>query len=186
MSDAGASPYRCVLDAWIAHESELHAFLIGQVHDPALADDLLQDVFLKAVREGARFCGLDSPRAWLFQVTRHVVIDQYRLRKPTVPVVDALPAPESSQTPVDALSSCLAHALQGLDEDDRDVVQRCDLDGQTQRAYAEAHGLRGGGGGPRPGRPRPRRRRQLIERGGGRFAPAGHVCCHGHCRPPAL
>jgi len=130
-----APPFRCVLDAWRAHESELHAFLLGQVRDRALADDLLQDVFLKAVREGTRFCGLDSPRAWLFQVTRHAVIDQHRGRKPTVPVVDALPAPESAVAPVDGLSTCLEHALHALDDDDRDVVQRCDIDGHTQRAY---------------------------------------------------
>jgi RNA polymerase sigma-70 factor (ECF subfamily) len=180
-----APPFRCVLDAWRAHETELHAFLIGQVRDPALADDLLQDVFLKAVREGARFCGLDSPRAWLFQVTRHLVIDRYRVRKPTVPVADALPAPESAVTPVEALSACLEHALQALDDDDRDVVQRCDIDGQAQRAYAEAHGLSVPAVKARIQRARARLRHRLIERCGVRFDADGHVCCHGHCHPPS-
>lgn len=186
MSEAGVPPFGCVLDAWQAHEAELHAFLIGQVRDPELADDLLQDVFLKAVREGARFCGLDSPRAWLFQVTRHVVIDHYRVRKSTVPVVDALPAPEPVVAPVDALSTCLSHALEGLDEDDRDVVQRCDVDGQTQRAFAEARGLSVPAVKARIQRARARLRQQLIERCGVRFDADGHVCCHGQCpRPPA-
>lgn len=185
MTAESGPPFRCVLEAWRDHESELHAFLIGQVRDPALADDLLQDVCLKAVREGARFCGLDSPRAWLFQVGRHAVIDHYRVRKPTVPVVEALPAPESVVAPVEALTSCLEHALLALDEDDRDVVQRCDIDGHTQRAYAEARGLSVPAVKARIQRARARLRQQLIDRCGVRFDTDGHVCCHGHCHKPA-
>lgn len=177
-ADGGTSRFRCVLEAWHEHEAELHAFLIGQLHDAALADDLLQDVFLKAMRAGATFCTLDSPRAWLFQVTRHALIDQHRLRKPTVPVDDALPAPEPAVTPVDALSGCLEQALLALDAGDREVVQRCDIDGQTQRAYAEAHGLGVPAVKARIQRARARLRRHLVDRCGVRFDADGHVCCH--------
>lgn len=185
MTAENSLPFRCVLDAWRAHEAELHAFLIGQVRDSALADDLLQDVFLKAVREGARFCGLESPRAWLFQVSRHAVIDQHRVRKATVPVADQLQAVEAVIAPVDALSTCLERALLDLDEDDRDVVQRCDLDGQTQRAYAEAHGLGVPAVKARIQRARARLRQRLIDRCGVRFDGEGHVCCHTHGHPPS-
>lgn len=185
MNDAGVPPFRCVLEAWRDHEPELHAFLIGQVRDAALADDLLQDVFLKAMREGARFCTLDSPRAWLFQVTRHALIDQYRLRKTTVPVVDERPAPESAVAPVDALSPCLDQALLALDDDDRDVVQQCDIEGQTQRAYAEARGLGVPAVKARIQRARARLRRHLIDHCGVRFDADGHVCCHTPGRPPS-
>lgn len=182
MTDAGAHigtpPFRCVLDAWHEHEAELHGFLIGQAHDPALADDLLQDVFLKAIRAGVSFCTLDSPRGWLFQVARHALIDQHRLRKPTVPVEDALPAPEPTVTPVDALSACLDQALLALDADDRDVVQRCDLEGQTQRAYGDAHGLSVPAVKARIQRARVRLRRHIVDRCGVRFDADGHVCCH--------
>lgn len=183
--ETGTRQFRCVLEAWRDHEPELHAYLIGQVRDSALADDLLQDVFLKAMREGARFCALDSPRAWLFQVTRHALIDQHRLRKATVPVADALPAPESTIAPVDALAPCLDDALLALDADDRDVVQRCDLDGETQRAYAEARGLGVPAVKARIQRARARLRRHLIDRCGVRFDAGGHVCCHTRGRPPS-
>jgi RNA polymerase sigma-70 factor (ECF subfamily) len=188
MTDAGAEtgtpPFRCVLEAWQEHEAELHAFLIGQVRDSALADDLLQDVFLKAMRTGARFCTLDSPRAWLFQVTRHALIDQHRLRKPMVPLIDVLPAPEPSVAPVDALAACLDQALLALDADDRDVVQRCDIDGQTQRAYADAHGLGVPAVKARIQRARARLRRHIVDRCGVRFDADGHVCCHTPGRRP--
>lgn len=184
MSETAGPPFQCVLEAWTSHERELHAFLLGQVRNAALADDLLQEVFLKALREGVGFCRLDSPRAWLFQVTRHALIDQHRVRKPTVPVLEALPAPEAAIEPIDDLAQCLERALAALDADDREVVQRCDLEGQTQRAYADANGLSLPAVKARIQRARVRLRQHLVDQCGVRFDAGGHVCCHDFCRLP--
>ncbi len=179
MNVDSSPPFRCVLEAWSAHERELHAFVVSQAHDPALADDLLQEVFLRAMRAGEGFCRLDSPRAWLFQVARHALIDTYRLRKRTIPVADSLPAPSPPlHAPVDALADCLERALQSLDHDDREVLRACDLNGATQRAYADAHGLSLVAVKARIQRARVRLRQHLVERCGIRFDAGGHVCCH--------
>jgi len=71
----------CLPDAWQAYEKALLAFLLHRTSDPDAAEDLLQEVFLKALRQGQAFCALDNPRAWLFQVARHAVIDRARLSK---------------------------------------------------------------------------------------------------------
>lgn len=188
MTESGGPPFRCVLDAWTSHEQELHAFLLAQVRDAALADDLLQDVFLKAVRAGAGFCSLDSPRAWLFQVTRNALIDHHRhdrLSKPTVTIVEELPAPVAAVAPVDELTPCLERAMITLDADDQDVLRRCDLEGETQRAYADAHGLSLPAVKARIQRARVRLRQQLVEHCGVRFDDGGRVCCHDGSRFPA-
>jgi RNA polymerase sigma-70 factor (ECF subfamily) len=36
------------------------------------------------MRQGQGFCALENPRAWLFQVARHALIDAARLTKPQV------------------------------------------------------------------------------------------------------
>lgn len=182
MTDIVGPPFRCVLAAWTAHEQELHAFLKGRVRDESVADDLLQEVFLKAIRAGAGFCGLDEPRAWLFQVTRNAMIDRHRLQKPTVPLAETLPAPATVIEPVDELSQCLDRALAALNADDRDVLQQCDLEGQTQRAYADIHELTVPAVKARIQRARVRLRQQLIDQCGVRFADDGRVCCHDHGR----
>ena len=46
--------FACVSYAWRVHQSELRGYLIHRVADPALAEDLLQDVFVKALRQGER------------------------------------------------------------------------------------------------------------------------------------
>ena len=48
--------FGCVMRAWLAHEAELLGFLRHQVGDPHRAEDLLQEVFLKAMRQGQGFC----------------------------------------------------------------------------------------------------------------------------------
>lgn len=170
---------RCAADAWQAHEAELRHFLLGQTHDAALADDLLQEAFVKALRAGSHFCDLENPRAWLFTVVRNGLIDHHRLQKATVPAVDRLPQALSEARPVDALSDCLEEALQALASDDRDVIQRCDIDGQPQRGYAEDQGLTLAAVKARIRRARVRLRAQLVARCGVRFDPSGQVCCHG-------
>ena len=138
--------FACVAAAWQAHESELRGFLKHQLPDGHAADDLLQDVFLKAMRQGEGFCSLDNPRAWLFQVARNAVIDRARSAKHHVPLDDCeleLQAPMAEPLePVDALADCVARVLGELAPDDAAILRACDMQGQTQREFAAHYGLR--------------------------------------------
>ncbi len=184
MGDARDPDFDCVLRAWKAHETELQRFLVRHAADSDSAHDLLQDVFVKALRQGRGFCALDNPRAWLFQVARHALIDLGRRRLPSEELPDDLPAPVDARAPVDALDVCIARILPFLGEDDRDIVQRCDLDGQTVRAFAEAAGLSLPAAKARLLRARKRLRDALVAHCGVRFDADGSVCCHA-APPPA-
>jgi RNA polymerase sigma-70 factor (ECF subfamily) len=120
--------FACVSAAWQSHEAELRGYLRHRVSDPAAADDVLQDVFVKAMRQGQGFCTLDNPRAWLFQVARNAL-------------ADTTPLSVEPLAPVDALAGCLQRTLGELQADDAVILRACDLEGQTQRAFAQAHGL---------------------------------------------
>lgn len=179
MSEARDRGFDCVLGAWRAHEAEMLGFLTRQTGNADTAQDLLQEVFLKALRQGQGFCTLEHPRAWLFQVARNALVDAQRLRHPGEELADDLPAPPAeARAPVDALDACIARNLPFLGEDDRDIVQRCDLDAQTVRAYAEAAGLSLPAAKARLLRARKRLRELLVERCEVRFDAAGSVCCH--------
>lgn len=142
-TDAGR--FACVAVAWAAHEAELLGYLRHQLPEAHAAEDLLQDVFLKAMRQGEGFCSLENPRAWLFQVARNALVDRARLAKPHVPLdeggleIEAPPA--ETVAPVDALAGCVARVLGELSADDANILRACDLEGQTQREFAERHGL---------------------------------------------
>lgn len=146
LTDAlGRESFACVSSAWQAHEGELLGYLRHRLSDADAADDVLQDVFVKAMRHGQGFCTLDNPRAWLFQVARNALIDRARTAHPTEPLLEGpaeTPAPvQEGLAPVDALADCLSRALGELSPDDASILRACDLEGQAQRVFAQAHGL---------------------------------------------
>ena len=142
------------------------------------AEDLLHEVFIRAMREGRDFCRLDNPRAWLFRVARNAAVDLERRTRPAVPVDENLSAAEPAPPPVDALHQCLLNNLGRLSAPDREIIRRCDLDGQRQADFAEAHGLGLPAAKSRLLRARARLRDLLIENCNVRFDESGSVCCH--------
>ncbi len=131
----------CVLHAWTAYESELRNYLRHRSKDAHQADDLLQEVFVKAMQQGKQFCLLENSRAWLFQVARNALVDQFRLGRDVIELPEDLPQPEPSREPIQALSACVARVLTELTPEDRDIIEKCDLEGVKQKDYAAAQQL---------------------------------------------
>lgn len=97
----------CVIRAWRAHENELRGYLTHRIGNTHIAEDLLQETFVKAMNQGDGFCNLDNARAWLFQVARNALVDYQRLHRETVEVPEDIPAPESQIEPIVALGACM-------------------------------------------------------------------------------
>ena len=102
---------------------------------------MLQDVFVKAMREGSRFCSLNSARAWLFEVARNAVADHFRSRRETEPLPDDLPLEQNEAPLIDGLAACLPRVLGELSEHDREAILLCDLQGMPQQEFARRKGL---------------------------------------------
>jgi RNA polymerase sigma-70 factor (ECF subfamily) len=133
---------RCVTQAWEKHETELRRFLRHRTGNDAEAEDLLQETFLRALRQSNGLCGIDNPRAWLYTAARNLLIDRLRLSKDQIPLPEDLAAaPEDSPPPIDGLSQCLPRVLSELSEQDREAITLCDIEGMTQQSYARHIGL---------------------------------------------
>jgi RNA polymerase sigma-70 factor (ECF subfamily) len=173
-----ALTYSCHNKAWQQHKAEIQGFLAHRAGSAADADDLLQEVFLKALLQGKSFCGLDDPRAWLFHVARNLLIDRLRLAKEQVPLPDDLSAESiPGDAPVDLLSHCLQRVLTELSAEDREAILLCDMQGILQKDYARHLGLTLPTAKSRLQRARLRLRAQLAEACQVKFDAAGKVCC---------
>lgn len=141
MIDASLPTYACVIDAWKNHEHELRKYLLKRIPDSHVAEDLLQEVFLKAVQQGEIFCCLNSSRSWLFRVTNNVIADHFRVKQEHVEIEGDIPAEQDEMAPIDGLAACVPRVLSELSENDREVLFRCDLQGMKQKDFAQQKGM---------------------------------------------
>lgn len=137
---------------WTEVRGRLRTFIAKRVAADAAVDDLLQEVFL---RIHDKIDSLQDPRrlvSWIFQITRHVIIDYYRAphRQREVPaglaaeVEEQMPLAEQndeSGEPRAQLAGCLRPMVERLPEDYREAIRLVELEGLTQQTAAAKLGL---------------------------------------------
>lgn len=170
---------KCVTKAWQDHEAELRIFLQSRLNDTHLAEDLLQDVFIKALAEGNQFCELENARAWLFRVAKNQMIDFQRTQKEHDDVPEQVTEVNPESAPVANLSTCLPVALKKMNAEDQEIIQRCDLEGMNQADYAKLKDLSLTGAKSRIQRARKRLKGGLKNTCHIIFDEQGNVCCFG-------
>ncbi len=124
---------------------DLHAALLGfirqRVGDQTLADDLLQDVFVRIQDRIDTLQETDRLRAWVYQITRNVITDYFRARDKNAkrtpesePVAD-----ESTEANLNAeVAGWLTAMVDDLPDTYRDALRLSELDGMRQKQVAEA------------------------------------------------
>lgn len=123
MSAGALSRERDVREAYAAHSGELYGFALRSLGDGGLAEEAVQETFLRAWRAGERFDPqIGSLRTWLFAILRNVVIDLGRARasRPRV-------AAEGQEQSVDPLDDALLawqveEALRRIGDEHRRVI----------------------------------------------------------------
>jgi RNA polymerase sigma-70 factor (ECF subfamily) len=134
---------RDVRDAYAAHSGELYGFAMRSLGDSGLAEEAVQETFLRAWRAGERFDPkIGSLRTWLFAILRNVVIDLGRARavRPRV-------APEGGIEPsVEPLDDALIawqveEAMRRIGEDHRRVLIETHYRGRPYAEVAEELGV---------------------------------------------
>lgn len=134
----------CLDTAWKQHAPELRSWLRQRLSQSQDVDDMMQDLFMKALRQGSQFCDVTNARAWLFEVARNALADRFKIKRELVELPDDLPRQAQEAEDMDAvdlLTACLPRVLSELSPNDREAIALCDLEGMSQAAYAKKSGL---------------------------------------------
>ncbi|MCL6434533.1 MAG: RNA polymerase sigma factor SigZ [Leptolyngbyaceae cyanobacterium HOT.MB2.61] len=133
---------------WQEFHDRLYRFIQQRVNNPADADDILQEVFLRIHHRLSTVRDRDRLVSWMFQIARHAVIDHYRSSSRQWDVATereielaANPDEEDSATSNQELATCLQPMLKALPSTYREALQLVELEGITQKAAAERLGL---------------------------------------------
>jgi RNA polymerase sigma-70 factor (ECF subfamily) len=122
--------------------ARLRAFIRRRVLSDSDADDVLQDVLLKLVEKG-RQVGDQCVPAWLFTVARRAVIDRSRTPPPirgACAEIESVPE-EEDPTVIGQLAECMEPMLRALDEGDRAILRRVDMEGKSQAEIGRELGV---------------------------------------------
>jgi RNA polymerase sigma-70 factor (ECF subfamily) len=174
----------CVTRAWHQHLDELRGFLTKRLADQSRVDEILQSVFERVLLKREAFCRLDNPRAWLFTVTRHALVDLWRRERQAEPLPADLAASESEAEPLAALAPCVSRVWGELSQDEQAILHLVDLEGVSQNELAERLGLSPTGARSRVQRARKRLSQILVQRCQVQFDAQGRVTNHTPCCNP--
>src|SRR6266446_3644260 len=89
-------PLRLDPEHWVEEYGDvLLGFAAARVRDRAIAEDLVQETFLAAIKASESFAGRSTERSWLFGILRNKLADYYRLQNREVSITDLeSPLPE--------------------------------------------------------------------------------------------
>ena len=127
---------------WHEFAVKLGQFIRARVADPATAEDILQDVFVKIQ---GRLDQLEDPaklQGWLYLIARNAIIDHYRTRKETTELPETLPdEPPENDTEMEELKAAFLRMIYSLPESYRDALVLTEFEGLTQKELAERLGI---------------------------------------------
>ena len=126
------------------YRSKVLAYIRNRVNNREDAEDLCEDVFVKAFSTKASYdASKASAGTWIYTITRNTVIDHYRRQRPTEELPEDLASDELPEDTVlqTELMDRLAAALMRLDEQLRDIIVLCYYDHQPLTKVAQKLGL---------------------------------------------
>ncbi|NOU59170.1 RNA polymerase sigma factor SigZ [Marinifilum caeruleilacunae] len=124
---------------WRTYHKQLLSFIQKRVSDPVLAEDILQEVFIKihskidSLQEGKKI------KAWLFQITRNTIIDYYRKsnKNEGFDTQNLDLEDENNAEAMADIQSCIVPMIKSLPDDYRDALLLSELNGLSQKELSE-------------------------------------------------
>ena len=157
------------------------SFVERRVGSREVAEDILQDAFVRGVEHAASVPG-ESATAWFYRVLRNALTDHYRRRGAEQRAHERASAiAENAETPEDAelwneICACVGELVDTLKPEYADALRKVDVDGAAVRDYAEERGITPSNAGVRLHRARAALRRQ-VERACGTCSEHGCLDC---------
>ena len=130
----------------VENHRQFLGFLERRLGDRALAEDILQDAFVKSIEKGDEVRDESSAVAWFYRMLRNSVIDHYRRSGTRNRALEGLsrelegavePPPELH----DAICGCVSRLATTLKPEYAQAIRRVEVDGATVQDFAAEAGI---------------------------------------------
>ena len=170
-----------VIDQLVANHREFLAFVERRIGNRALAEEILQDAFVRSLDRGDEI--RDSVVGWFYRVLRNAVIDRQRRQAVADRRLDQFAAElESSSDGGEELAGvvcrCVGQLADTLKPEYAEALRRIEVEGVAVKDYADAAGISASNAGVRIFRARDALRKQVARSCG---TCADHGCLDSTC-----
>lgn len=131
---------------WKQFHQQLLGFIASKVNDQAMAEDILQDVFIKVLNNIDSLSAADKLQPWLYQICRHAIVDYYRSKRPnsSSDELEQLHAPEvdwAAAYSEQQLNRCINTLIQDLPAHVSNILIDSELQQLKQQQIADKYKL---------------------------------------------
>jgi RNA polymerase sigma-70 factor (ECF subfamily) len=178
------SPAQGSLDVLVENHREFLRYLERRVGSRALAEDILQDAFVRVMERPQQVPSDESVVPWFYRTLRNAAIDRFRRRDSADRALEAFArelethaAPEPDMEA--AICGCIERLAGTLKREYAEALEAIDVQGTPVKTFAEQRGLSASNAGVRIFRAREALKKRLIDSCG---TCAEHGCRDCHCQ----
>ena len=185
-SNSGSDESPAPLELLVENHRAFLKYLERRVGNRELAEDILQDAFIKVMDRPDQAPFGEALVPWFYRTLRNAAIDRFRRREAAGRAIDAFARElETRAEPLPELEAeicgCIARLADSLKAEYADALQAIDVQGTPVKAYAEQHGLSANNAGVRIFRAREALKKRVVESCGTCAEHGCHDCtCQTH------
>jgi len=148
---------------WEEFHRQLFGFINKRVKDKDIANDILQDTFVKIHLKLDTLNDKEKLTSWVYQITRHSILDYFKKQKNQIDIPDSLADIEEEKTFNAEMGNCLKSMIEDLPGDYKEAIMQTELGELSQKEYSEKFGISYSGAKSRVQRARQQLHRLFIE-----------------------
>jgi len=130
---------------WSEYRSQLKRFLLKRVSNETEVEDLLQEILIKTYHSLSHLKSDEKIKPWLYQIARNTTIDFYRQQAKNINLNEGElwydEQDEEGKSPLKELQQCILPFIQALPTESAALLRAIELDGQSQKDYANANSI---------------------------------------------
>ncbi|MGB0891189.1 MAG: sigma-70 family RNA polymerase sigma factor [Flavobacteriaceae bacterium] len=121
---------------WIKYSNDVKIFIISKVKKKDIADDILQDTFIKVHTKLYTLKDITRLKSWIFSIARNLILDYFKSTNQTFEIANF----ETESTILQQThteNDCLKGILKSLPKKYREPLYLSDIKGLKQQEVAE-------------------------------------------------
>jgi RNA polymerase sigma factor (sigma-70 family) len=136
-----------VVQVLVDNHRRFLAFLERRVGSRDVAEDILQEAFVRGLSGAGRLRDEESVVAWFYRTLRNAIVDHWRRRAAEQRAADRVAgageatAPAADEELLRAVCGCVNEMLATLKPEYADAIRRVDLEEMSVKAYAGTAGI---------------------------------------------